>query len=182
MAIVLAIDTSLCGCSVCVFDTELNKVIAQEASANDTKQAEELAPMVDRVWGGQKIDFVTATTGPGSFTGIRIGLSFAKTFAFGVGVPFVPVQSFSVARATHGDSYDFFIDTKRGDFYKYSVEEGISIAPEIPSNSQSLLISSLDICDVARAAVKYPAQNDDPVYVRDAEVSVSKTIPPRIIA
>ena len=169
MPIILAIDTSLTGCGVCLYDSDKDIVLAHEQSLHDTKQAEELAPMVGRVWKDRiKIDHVAITTGPGSFTGIRIGLSFAKTFAFGIGVPVVAVQSFDVARVMHGD------------FYRYKVGKGIGISSHKDENA--IVISQFDLSAVARASVVYPSRNVEPVYVREAEVSVSKTIPPQIIA
>ena len=181
MPIILAIDTSLTGCGVCLYDSDKDIVLAHEQSLHDTKQAEELAPMVGRVWKDRiKIDHVAITTGPGSFTGIRIGLSFAKTFAFGIGVPVVAVQSFDVARVMHGDDHIFLIDTKRGDFYRYKVGKGIGISSHKDENA--IVISQFDLSAVARASVVYPSRNVEPVYVREAEVSVSKTIPPQIIA
>jgi tRNA threonylcarbamoyl adenosine modification protein YeaZ len=181
MPVILAIDTSLTGCGVCLYDSDKDIIIAHEQSLHDTRQAEELAPMVERVWKDRtEIDHVAVTTGPGSFTGIRIGLSFAKTFAFGIGVPVIAVQSFDVARMMHGDDHIFLIDTKRGDFYRYKGDEGITISSHKDENA--IEISQFDLSAIARASLKYPSQNAKPVYVREAEVSVSKTIPPQIIA
>ncbi len=55
-------------------------------------QAEALLPMVERVMGAARLaasmlDLLTVTTGPGSFTGIRVGLAAAKGIALGLGVP-----------------------------------------------------------------------------------------------
>ena len=105
----------------------------------------------------------------------------AKTFAFGLNVPVVPVQSFDVARIMHGDEKVFLIDTKRGDYYRFTVPDGISISSD-GNEADAILIAALDPAAVAKASLQFPALSDQPVYLREADVSVSKTEPPRIVA
>jgi len=67
-------------------------------------QAEALLPMVDRAMGAARLaastlDLITVTTGPGSFTGIRVGLAGAKGIALGLGVPLLGVTSFEAGAA-----------------------------------------------------------------------------------
>ncbi|MCF8476736.1 MAG: tRNA (adenosine(37)-N6)-threonylcarbamoyltransferase complex dimerization subunit type 1 TsaB, partial [Pseudolabrys sp.] len=77
--LVFAIDTALEACSAAVFDSELDKIIAGESIPMVRGHAEALMPLVARVLEQAKLDFaridrIAVTTGPGSFTGMRVGI------------------------------------------------------------------------------------------------------------
>jgi tRNA threonylcarbamoyladenosine biosynthesis protein TsaB len=84
--LILAIDTALDACSVGILDTEAAKLVAQESVAMKRGHAEALMPMIGRVMKRSGIPFagldrIAVTTGPGSFTGLRVGLSAARGIA-----------------------------------------------------------------------------------------------------
>lgn len=61
------------------------------------------------------IDKIFVTTGPGSFTGIRVGLTAMKTMAWTLKIPVVPISSLEVmASGTPGDNNIVLIDARRG--------------------------------------------------------------------
>ena len=65
------------------------EVIAQTVLSNDERTAQSLAPalqklLADTGWPPQSVELVAVTVGPGSFTGLRIGVTTAKAFAYAV--------------------------------------------------------------------------------------------------
>lgn len=181
MAFILAIDASLSGCAVCLYDSDADCVIAEKFSTNDMKQAEELAPMVEEVWGKRELHSIAVTIGPGSFTGIRIALAFAKAFAFSQSLPLYGVSNFDVAALVHGDDQLCLIDTKRGDFYAGGAgREPFILAADLITPDM-ITIHKLEPQYIAKASLTHGSIQAEPLYIREAEVSLSKTIPPRII-
>ena len=94
--LVLAIDTSLDACSVALARGDEVLVSLQEIMQRG--QAERLAPMVREAAEAAgvafaDIDRVAVTTGPGSFTGVRVGLSFARAMALALERPCIGVNT-----------------------------------------------------------------------------------------
>ncbi|ANV98956.1 tRNA (adenosine(37)-N6)-threonylcarbamoyltransferase complex dimerization subunit type 1 TsaB [Bradyrhizobium icense] len=102
--LILAIDTALDACAAAVLDTSAGGVIAQESQAMKRGHAEALMPLIARVMKASGIAFaaldrVAATTGPGSFTGLRVGLSAARGIALAAGKPVVGVTTLTAFAA-----------------------------------------------------------------------------------
>ena len=94
--ITLAFDSVARIASVALCDGE--KVLAQYSIDNGMTQSELLLPMAESILASVGLSFsdvslYACTTGPGSFTGVRIGVSLIKGLAFGKGVPCVSVSS-----------------------------------------------------------------------------------------
>jgi tRNA threonylcarbamoyladenosine biosynthesis protein TsaB len=86
---VLAIDTALEACSAAVLDTS-DGIAATETIVMTRGHAEALMPLVARVMIRAGIEFgdldrIAVTTGPGSFTGLRVGISAARGIALAAG-------------------------------------------------------------------------------------------------
>lgn len=94
---VLAIDTALAAASACVFDAFQGVVLAQETLWQARGHDETLLPLIDRVAGaaGVAIDKIAVTVGPGSFTGLRIGVSAARALGVAWDKPVVGVSTLS---------------------------------------------------------------------------------------
>lgn len=103
---VLAIDTALAACSAAVLDTEYGGIIASESRPMVRGHAEALLPMLARVMRESglaypDIDRIAVTTGPGSFTGVRVGIAAARSIALASDRPAVGISTLSVYAAPH---------------------------------------------------------------------------------
>ena len=87
----LAFDTASTACSAAVLDGA--RILAQKFQAMERGQAEALVPMIGDVLtraglAVENLDIIAVTTGPGAFTGVRIGLAAARFFgAWYIGLP-----------------------------------------------------------------------------------------------
>src|SRR5262245_54986954 len=104
--LILAIDTALDACAAAVLDTDRNEVIAQESQAMKRGHAEALMPLVSRVMKESGVAFaaldrIASTTGPGSFTGLRVGLSAARGIGLAAGKPVVGITTLTAYAAPH---------------------------------------------------------------------------------
>lgn len=102
--LVLAIDTALDACAAGILDTDEGRLIAQETLPMKRGHAEALMPLIARVIESARIAFtvldrIAATTGPGSFTGLRVGLSAARGIALAAGKPVVGVTTLAAFAA-----------------------------------------------------------------------------------
>jgi tRNA threonylcarbamoyladenosine biosynthesis protein TsaB len=102
--LILAIDTALDACAAAVLDTEAGRLIAQESIAMKRGHAEALMPLIGRVIAQSGVTFanldrIAVTTGPGSFTGLRVGLSAARGIALAANKPVVGVTTLAAYAA-----------------------------------------------------------------------------------
>jgi tRNA threonylcarbamoyladenosine biosynthesis protein TsaB len=102
--LILAIDTALDACAAAVLDTRASKLIATESQSMKRGHAEALMPMIGRVMKEAGLPFaaldrVAVTTGPGSFTGLRVGLSAARGIGLAAGKPVVGLTTLSAFAA-----------------------------------------------------------------------------------
>jgi tRNA threonylcarbamoyladenosine biosynthesis protein TsaB len=102
--LILAIDTALDACAAAVLDTGTGKMIAQESQLMKRGHAEALMPLIARVMKQSAVPFaaldrVAVTTGPGSFTGLRVGLSAARGIGLAASKPVVGLTTLSAYAA-----------------------------------------------------------------------------------
>jgi tRNA threonylcarbamoyladenosine biosynthesis protein TsaB len=102
--LILAIDTALDACAAGVLDADAGRMIAQESQAMKRGHAEALMPLIARVIQQSGIAFasldrIAATTGPGSFTGLRVGLSAARGIGLAANKPVVGVTTLTAYAA-----------------------------------------------------------------------------------
>lgn len=115
---ILAIDTALIFSVVSVSDE--GEVIFAESGTQARSHAEELGPMLDRAIGGRSgfvegrsgfVEKVVVGRGPGSFTGLRVGLVAAQTIGWALSVPVVGVCSLDAIAAAADPDFTGFVVT-----------------------------------------------------------------------
>src|SRR5215813_2468823 len=102
--LILAIDTALDACAAAVLDTGTSKPIAMESQPMKRGHAEALMPLIARVMKESGLPFaaldrIAVTTGPGSFTGLRVGLSAARGIGLAAHKPAAGVTTLSAYAA-----------------------------------------------------------------------------------
>jgi tRNA threonylcarbamoyladenosine biosynthesis protein TsaB len=120
--IVLALDTCLAACSVAVVRD--GETLAARSEATARGHQERLAPMARDLMDAAGLKFdaldrIGVTVGPGSFTGLRVGLAFAKGLAFALQRPCIGVGALEALAASLEDSGPrvAVIDAGRGRVY-----------------------------------------------------------------
>jgi tRNA threonylcarbamoyladenosine biosynthesis protein TsaB len=156
---ILAFDTSMAACSAAVRDGD--RILAHRHEAMATGQAERLAPMIDEVMqeaglGFQQLQRIAVTTGPGTFTGVRIGLSMARGFGVSLGIPVTGIDTLA-AIALNEPSRDIPLavvaDARNNEFYMAVFDEAIrpriirheDLGKHLPHRPFRLLGSGADI-------------------------------------
>jgi tRNA threonylcarbamoyladenosine biosynthesis protein TsaB len=134
--IVLGLDTALGACSAAV--TRDGQVLAALSEPMLRGHQERLAPLIEEMMHAAglpfaAIDRVGVTVGPGSFTGLRVGLAFAKGLGLALAKPCVGVGSLeALAASDPGPGLTAaVIDAKRGQVYLQAFESGAPVmAPD----------------------------------------------------
>jgi tRNA threonylcarbamoyladenosine biosynthesis protein TsaB len=188
--LVLAIDTALAACSAAVLDTAqgtLNGgILASESLPMVRGHAEALMPLVARVVKVSGLAFadfdrVVVTTGPGSFTGLRVGISAARGLGVATGIPVVGVSTLSAYSAPYLGADDnapvvAAIDARHSHVYLQVFAPGgrTLVAPRLAPLSEAVRaasgIASCIVGSAAQAVADGVPQSTAPVIVdaRDA--------------
>jgi len=101
---ILAIDTALPAISACVLDEGAESPESIETIAMERGHAEALLPLIERVMarvegGFASLDRVAVTVGPGSFTGLRVGIAAARAIGVACKVPVIGVSTLAALAA-----------------------------------------------------------------------------------
>jgi tRNA threonylcarbamoyladenosine biosynthesis protein TsaB len=120
---ILALETSGSSGSVAALDA--SQLVLEQALASGSRSAQSLAPGIESLlaevgWTIAQVDLVAVTQGPGSFTGLRIGITTAKALAYAVGAQVIGVNTLEViARQTPARPPALWtvLDAQRGELF-----------------------------------------------------------------
>ena len=96
----LAIDTATAACSAALIDGEI--IVDERHELVGRGHAERLLPMVADLLGGRRPTAIAVDCGPGSFTGVRVGIAAAQGLAIGWHVPLSGFSSLALLAAGSG--------------------------------------------------------------------------------
>ena len=102
--ICLAIDTAGTDCAACIYDSARDAVLSEKSENIGKGHAEQLMDVIDAAMAAAGIaygdlDRIAVTVGPGSFTGVRVGVSAARGLALALSVPAVGVNTLEALAA-----------------------------------------------------------------------------------
>jgi tRNA threonylcarbamoyladenosine biosynthesis protein TsaB len=134
--ITLAVDTALGACSVALLQDDEVKAHRFEEMARG--HAEALAPMVEEAMRAAGLSFaaldrLAVTTGPGTFTGQRVGLAFMRGLRLALKKPLIGVTTLeAMAAATEAARAAAIHDAKRDEAYLSLWQNGATVlAPQV---------------------------------------------------
>jgi tRNA threonylcarbamoyl adenosine modification protein YeaZ len=115
---ILVIDTSSTTAAIATLNGE-RKEISVSARGG------ELQPALRRIVRDEVVTKVAVATGPGSFTGLRVGVSFALGLAMGLRIPIVPLPTLELQAARSDEDVTAVAEAGRGRFY-FRLPDGTS--------------------------------------------------------
>lgn len=137
--IILAIDTAGAACSAALWRD--GAILAQRVEPMTRGQAERLMPLVRSLTDGagvslRDVDLFAVSTGPGAFTGLRIGLAASAGMALAAGRPIVGIDNFqTAARAVPKDRIAgatllVALDSRRSEIFAQPFDDSLSPVAE----------------------------------------------------
>jgi len=198
--VLLAIDTSA-GTSVAVVDPATGRAVAERSTDDSRRHAEVVGPFLAEVLAeagitGADVTGVVAGMGPGPFTGLRVGIAAARTFAAARGVPFLPLVSHDgIAADLEQRPVVVLTDARRREVYwsaydetgarvagpglakPADVDEAIRASRPEASAWERVTVATvpagrLGALAADRLASGAPFADDTPLYLRDPDVTM----------
>ena len=108
--IILAIDCAASLCAACVYDAATRKELGREVLDLGKGHAERLMSVIEAALenGGvtySDLDAIAVSTGPGSFTGVRVGVSTARGLALALKIPAIGITTLEALAAQAGQEF-----------------------------------------------------------------------------
>jgi tRNA threonylcarbamoyladenosine biosynthesis protein TsaB len=195
--IILAVDTALGACSAAVLLGE--RVLARRHGTMERGHAEALAPMVEEVMTEAGLEFgglekLAVTTGPGTFTGQRVGLAFMRGLRVALKIPLAGVTTLAAmaeqARSEAGCAIAAAVhDAKRGEVYLEVIGRPVSArvvrfeeAVELLRDFDGLVLAGTGAQQMAEAlngARVIPITAPDAVWVARLAAEIEPAAAPR---
>ncbi|MBZ0128801.1 MAG: tRNA (adenosine(37)-N6)-threonylcarbamoyltransferase complex dimerization subunit type 1 TsaB [Rhodobacteraceae bacterium] len=212
---ILAFDTSAAHCAAALLCG--GRITAERIEIMAKGQAERLFPMLEEMLadGGlawRDLSALAVGTGPGNFTGIRLGVSAARGLALSLGIPAIGVSVLEAQAFGLSGRVLSLIDARRGQVYAQMFRDGVPEAPalldqvdivacfggqvdcvtgaEADQFAQALVASpapvagciATQMAHLAASRAVSPQPRPAPLYLRSADAAPSRDAPPVILA
>jgi tRNA threonylcarbamoyl adenosine modification protein YeaZ len=175
---ILAIDTSTSRTSVAIIDGDT--IVFSSFRDGATAHGPSLPALVQEALAVSDVAEVVVGMGPGPFTGLRVGIAFAQSFALAREIPVRGVCSLD-AIAAQITEQDFIItvDARRKEVYWARYTDGVRVgepAVNFPADVSGAPIHT-DLFVDMKALVKLPGNITEPIYLRrpDAVATADRT-------
>ncbi len=133
----LAVDTAAHLCAACIHDSARETVLGRTVEDIGRGHAEWLFSVIDRTLDEAALtygdlDRLGVCTGPGSFTGVRVGVSAMRGLSLALSLPIVGVTLFDALAqdAPRGEPLLVVLDARRGEVYAQAYDEAGMAAGE----------------------------------------------------
>lgn len=146
--LILGVDSTAVTASVAIAEVKEGELLSHSLFTvkNKMTHSENLMPMVDhvlRVYGAKASDLelLAVNAGPGSFTGVRIGVATVKGLAFPKSLPCAPVSTLdSLAQNLEGTpgTVCALMDARRNQFYYAVFENGVRLTPDSCGSAEEI--------------------------------------------
>ena len=195
MSCILSIETSTSVCSVALsMDGE---VLFEKASFDGPSHAALLGVFIEEALSvlkgkGKKLDAVAVSSGPGSYTGLRIGVSVAKGLCFGFGIPLIGIHTLDIMAATAikenksaaGCLYCAMLDARRMEVYAAIYDSSLKLVREttadiVEADTYSPYLEKGKICFFGNGAAKCKSVITSPnaIFIEDIHPLAVNMIP-----
>ena len=167
MSKVLAIDTSTSRTSVAII--EADNVLFTGFLDGATAHGPSLPALVQEALAISDVDEVVVGMGPGPFTGLRVGIAFAHSFALAREIPVRGVCSLdAIAAQINEKDFIITVDARRKEVYWARYTDGVRVgepAVNFPADVSGAPIYA-DFYPDMKALVKLPGNITEPIYLR----------------
>ena len=167
MTKVLAIDTSTSRTSVAIIEAET--ILFSGFLAGATAHGPSLPALVQEALAVSGVDEVVVGMGPGPFTGLRVGIAFAQSFALARDIPVRGVCSLdAIAAQINEKDFIVTVDARRKEVYWARYTDGVRVgdpAVNFPTDIVGAPIHA-DLFPDMQSLVKLPGNITEPIYLR----------------
>jgi tRNA threonylcarbamoyl adenosine modification protein YeaZ len=166
MTITLAIDTSSSRTVVGLLDGE--KILFENFAEGATDHGRAVSDLVSQALRNNPTpDQVVVGMGPGPFTGLRVGIAFARTFALSREIPVIGVCSLDAIDTGKSD-YTVAIDARRKEIYWARYEGGIRVEGPSVNKPDEIRDFIIDLYPNVSSLVKLAKEQNEsePFYLR----------------
>ena len=167
MSKVLAIDTSTSRTSVAIIED--SKVLYNGFRDGATAHGPSLPALVQEALAVSDVDEVVVGMGPGPFTGLRVGIAFAQSFALAREIPVRGVCSLdAIAAQIQENDFIITVDARRKEVYWARYTNGVRVgdpAVNFPADVTGAVIHA-DLFPEMLSLVNLPGNITEPIYLR----------------